>query len=211
MWGATFATHNCYGIADPHVELYTHATISVWWDTTWSIGARGVERVLGGEQMGQGFDRSVRETLGMFADELSAHRYLEKLLWPNGVCCPRCRSIARVGKLEGATTRLGTYKCYSCRKPFSLLHGTVMSASHVPAHKWLQAIYLTEGGARPMRPFHLHKILNVSLKTASSMMRRLAEAAGEAPSPCLHFPALVERDASTLPHRGQANPERARP
>jgi transposase-like protein len=124
----------------------------------------------------QGSDR-VREALGMFADELSAHRYLERLLWPNGVSCPRCGSTARVGKLDGASTRLGTYKCYSCRKSFYLLHGTMMKSSHVPAHKWLQAVYLTDGGTRPMRAYHLHRILNVSLKTASSMLRRISHAA----------------------------------
>lgn len=120
-------------------------------------------------------DRKTREALAMFANEASAHRYLERVLWPNGVRCPRCRSGDRVGKLNGASTRVGTYKCYGCRKVFSLLHGTVMSASHVPAHKWLQAIFLTEGGTKPMRPYHLHQILNVSLKTASSMMRRLGD------------------------------------
>lgn len=120
-------------------------------------------------------DRKSREALAMFADEVSAHRYLERVLWPNGVDCPRCGTSARVRKLDGASTRAGTYKCYGCRKTFSLLHGTVMSSSHVPAHKWLQAIYLTDGGTKPMRPYHLHRILNVSFKTAASMMRRIGE------------------------------------
>lgn len=116
----------------------------------------------------------------MFADEASAHRYLERLLWPDGVRCPSCGSSARVRKLKGASTRLGTCKCYACRKSFSSLYGTVLSSSHVPAHKWLQAIYLTEGGTRPMRPHHLHRILNVSVKTASSMLKRLGGATGYA-------------------------------
>jgi transposase-like protein len=120
-------------------------------------------------------DRKTRDALSMFADEVSAHRYLERVLWPNGVRCPRCSSSSRVRKLNGASTRAGTYKCYGCRRMFSLLHGTVMSSSHVPAHKWLQAIYLTDGGTRPIRPYHLHRILNVSFKTASSMMRRIGE------------------------------------
>ena len=114
-----------------------------------------------------------REALALFADELSALRYLEHILWPNGVCCRRCGHQGKVGKLNGASTRVGTYKCYKCRKTFSVLHGTLMSYSHVPAHKWLQAMYLTEGGTKPMRAHHLHRILNVSFKTAVSMMRRL--------------------------------------
>ncbi len=129
--------------------------------------------------MNQGPDYKAREALALFADELSAHRYLEGLLWPDGVNCPRCGKAGKVGKLNGETTRVGTYKCYVCRKAFSGLHGTLMSSSHVPAHKWLQAIYLTEGGTKPIRPFHLHQILNVSFKTASSMLRRIGEAAAQ--------------------------------
>jgi transposase-like protein len=129
-----------------------------------------------------GLDRKVRDALSMFADELGAHRYLERMLWPDGVSCPRCHS-AKVGKLNGTSTRLGAYKCYGCRKAFSLLHGTVMCSSHVPAHKWLQAIYLTDGGTKPMRLNHLQQILNVSPKTASSMMRRIVEAAALSASP----------------------------
>jgi transposase-like protein len=117
----------------------------------------------------------MRESLAMFSDEVSAHRYLERVLWPNGICCPRCGG-GRVGELNGGSTRIGTYKCYKCRKVFSVLHGTLMSASHVPAHKWLQALWLTEGGTKPMRAYHLARILNVSFKTASSMMRRIAGA-----------------------------------
>lgn len=127
-------------------------------------------------------DGEVRAALAMFADEKSAHRYLERVLWPNGVCCPRCGSAARVRKLEGASTRLGAYKCYSCRKTFSLLHGTVMSSSHVPAHKWLQAIYLMQGSTKPMRVHRLGRILNVSFKTAVSMMRRIGNASQQSAS-----------------------------
>ena len=115
-------------------------------------------------------------THARFTDELSAHEYLEGILWPNGPVCPLC-GTGRVGKLNGSTTRLGTYKCYSCRKAFSITHGTLFHGSHVPLHKWLQAIYLTEGGTRFVRPNHLAKILDVSFKTASLMMQRLSEAA----------------------------------
>jgi transposase-like protein len=115
--------------------------------------------------------------LARFADELSAHRYLEGIIWPHGATCPRCGAQGRIGRLDGASTRLGAYKCYACRRTFSLTHGTIFSSSHVPLHKWLQAIYLTEGGKKPIRPHHLQRILNVSFKTASTMLRRLEDAA----------------------------------
>ena len=140
----------------------------------------------------RGNSNHAREPLAPFTDELSALRYLEAILWPHGVCCPRCGNRGKVGELNGATTRVGTYKCYRCRKAFSVLHGTLLSASHVPAHKWLQAMYLTQGGTRPMRAHRLAHILNVSFKTAASMMRRLESAAARTDN-------TVPADAHPLP------------
>jgi transposase-like protein len=144
--------------------------------------------------MSQGPNLQGREALALFADELSALHYLEGLLWPTGVRCPHCGPAGKVGKLNGETTRLGTHKCYVCRRHFSVLHGTLMSASHVPAHKWLQAIYLTQGGTKPMRPYHLHRILNVSFKTAASMMRRIGQAAAQ-----LHYPTSQPEPPPAVP------------
>ncbi len=47
----------------------------------------------------------------------------------------------------------------------------------MPIHKWLQAIYLTHGGTKAVEARHLQQILNVSFKTAASMIGRLREAA----------------------------------
>jgi transposase-like protein len=158
------------------------------------------------EGMEPRLDGKVREALAMFADEKSAHRYLERVLWPDGVCCPRCGSAARVRKLEGASTRLGAYKCYGCRKAFSLLHGTVMRSSHVPAHKWLQAMYLTQGSAKPMRAHQLGRILNVSFKTAVSMMRRIGAASRQS------APGFEKKGVAIRPAVGFAIPRpRRRP
>lgn len=114
-----------------------------------------------------------KQILSAFADELSAHRYLESVLWPHGPVCPRCRNGGRIGRLDGNSTRLGTFKCYACRRIFCMVQGTIFERSHVPLHKWLQAIYLTDGGSTPIRPYHLARIINVSCKTATSMLQRL--------------------------------------
>ena len=138
-----------------------------------------------------------QDTLARFANELSAHEYLERLLWPNGCVCRRCGVSGRVGKLNGASTRIGTYKCYACRKSFSVTLGTLFESSHVPVHKWLQAMYLTDCGARPIRPHHLQRVLNVSFKTASAIMRRLTEAAAA---------AQAEDEAAGTATENQSNP-----
>jgi transposase-like protein len=124
--------------------------------------------------MGIGMTNSL---VAAFADELSAHRYFEALIWPDGPVCLRCGVRGRVGQIDGATTRIGTYKCYACRKLFCITSGTIFERSHVPLHKWLQAIYLTNGGSARVLPYHLARIINVSCKTATSMLGKLGAAA----------------------------------
>ena len=70
--------------------------------------------------MGPGQRKTTRDGLARFANELSAYEYVEHILWPNGPRCPHCGSEGRVGKLNGASTRIGAYKCYNCRKTFSV-------------------------------------------------------------------------------------------
>jgi transposase-like protein len=111
-----------------------------------------------------------------FRDEEAAYRYVERHAWPNGPVCPRCGASRRVGKLTGASTRLGTYKCYECRKPFTVKLGTLFEASHVPLHQWLKAIFLMSSSNPQVGFRQLHRVLEVSLKTAMFIAVRIQKA-----------------------------------
>jgi transposase-like protein len=115
--------------------------------------------------------------LACFEDELSALAYFESIVWPHGRVCPRCRVQGRVGRLDGQSTKVGTFKCYACRRNFSITRGTLFDSTHVPLHKWMQAIYLTAGGAQSIRASQLARIIDVSFKTAARMLTRLEGAA----------------------------------
>ena len=80
-----------------------------------------------------------------FHDEEKSYAYVEARLWPNGPVCPHCGGVEKVGKLAGKTTRPGLWKCYQCRKPFTVKIGTIFESSHVALHIWLQAMYLIAG------------------------------------------------------------------
>jgi len=79
--------------------------------------------------------------------------------------------------MAGASTRFGTYKCYCCRKPFTVKIGTLFESSHVPMHKWLRAIYLLTSSRQGVAPHQLCRILEVSPKTAVFMAERIDRAA----------------------------------
>jgi transposase-like protein len=111
-----------------------------------------------------------------FQDEAAAYAWVEARVWPEGPICPHCGGVERIGKLQGKSTRIGAYKCYQCRKPFTVKVGTVFEASHVPMRFWLQAMYLLCSSKKGISSNQLHRTLGVTLKTAWFMSHRLREA-----------------------------------
>ena len=101
-----------------------------------------------------------------FHNEAAAYDYVEALLWPNGPVCPHCGSATRIGKLQGKSTRIGTYKCYVCRKPFTVKMGTIFEGSHIPMRLWLQAIALVAASKKGISSNQLHRTLGITLKSA---------------------------------------------
>jgi transposase-like protein len=122
------------------------------------------------------------ETIGFdapyFTDENEARLYLERVRWPNGPVCPHCGSEKDHYSLkdrEGSEThvRRGVWKCKECRKQFSVTVGTVFEKSHIPLNKWLLASFLLCSSKKGMSAHQLHRMLNVTYKTAWFMFHRL--------------------------------------
>lgn len=111
-----------------------------------------------------------------FHNEHAAYEFVEARVWPKGRICPHCGTIERSGKLAGKSTRIGVYKCYDCRKPFTVKIGTIFESSHVKLHVWLQAIFLVVSSKKGISSNQLHRTLGVTLKTAWFMSHRIREA-----------------------------------
>ena len=111
-----------------------------------------------------------------FHNEEAAYAYVEARIWPQGPVCPHCGGVERIGKMGGKSTRVGAYKCYQCRKPFTVKIGTIFEDSKVPMRLWLQAMYLIAGSKKGISSNQLHRILGVTLKTAWFMSHRIREA-----------------------------------
>lgn len=134
-----------------------------------------------------------------FHDEEAAYAYVEARLWPHGAVCPHCGGVDRVGKLKGETTRVGLWKCYQCRKPFTVKIGTIFEDSKVPMRLWLQAMYLIAGSKKGISSNQLHRILGVTLKTAWFMSHRIREAMQETDTwPLGGLGTVVEADETFI-------------
>src|SRR5438034_8352835 len=126
-----------------------------------------------------------------FHDEDAAYKFLESRVWLDGEpICPHCGGVERISKMGGKSTRIGVYKCYQCRKPFTVKVGTVFESSHIPMHIWLQGMALMSSSKKGISSNQLHRVLGITLKAAWFMSHRIREAM---------------RDGSTLPLGGDGD------
>jgi transposase-like protein len=114
-----------------------------------------------------------------FHNEDEAFAYVEARVWPEGPVCPHCGGVERISKMQGKSTRKGLYKCYQCRKPFTVRMGTIFESSKVPLHVWLQAMYLVAGSKKGISSHQLARTLGLTVKTAWFLSHRIREAMRE--------------------------------
>lgn len=118
-----------------------------------------------------------------FHNEAAAFEYVEAQLWPNGPVCPHCTAMGdKIGRLNGKTTRHGLFKCYACRKPFTVRIGTIFEDSHLPLRLWLQAIHLMCASKKGISTRQLQRTLGCGMKTAWHLGHRIRHAMTPAPN-----------------------------
>jgi transposase-like protein len=111
-----------------------------------------------------------------FLNELTAQAFLELHIWPGGPVCPHCGEKHRLGRLNGATTSPGSFKCYACRKRFNLRHDTILENCHIPLHVWLRAIYLLAASGQHWGAQRLSRCLGISVRTAWHLKLKVLKA-----------------------------------
>lgn len=123
-----------------------------------------------------------------FHDESAAFEMLERIVWSDGQpVCPHCGVVGKAGRLQNQRTKpsqkhpegkpiVGLWKCYACRKQFTVRIGTVFEDSPIPLHIWFQAAHLLCSSKKGISSNQLSRVLGVTLKTAWFMSHRLRAA-----------------------------------
>src|SRR5919112_527344 len=119
-----------------------------------------------------------KDFIPYFADEDKARELIERMRWPNGPVCPKCKATGayKLTPKPGSTTRKGVYKCKACRKLFTVTVGTIFERSHIPLNKWLLAFYLLCSSKKGMSAHQLHRMLGITYKSAWFTAHRIREA-----------------------------------
>lgn len=114
-----------------------------------------------------------------FHDEAEAFRFVESIIWNGEPTCPHCGCSGRIYAIKPnpeKKVRMGLKKCGDCRKQFTVRIGTIFEESHLPLHKWLQAIYLMCSSKKGVSAKQLERTLEVQYKTAWFLAHRIREA-----------------------------------
>ena len=120
-------------------------------------------------------------------DEAAAFEHVEAMLWPDGPVCPVCGVVDNAYVLRGVRSkaskknpegieRHGLKKCKDCGKQFTVRKNTIFEESHIPLHTWLQAIHLMVSSKKGISSHQLHRVLEITYKSAWFMSHRIREA-----------------------------------
>jgi transposase-like protein len=139
----------------------------------------------------RGSAMTLPEVNSLYSTDDRCRELLERLRWPEGVMCPRCKDT-RISRLKD----YARYECAACLYQFTVTSGTVFHDSHLPLPIWFIAILLLCEAKKGMSAMQLKRTLwglnKGSYKTAWYLCHRIRAAMKEAERPMLD--GTVEMD-----------------
>ena len=116
---------------------------------------------------------SLLQLTRLFPDDATAEAWFVAQRWPQGIHCPFCDSD---NIQERPTRKPQPYRCWECRKDFSVKTGTLMHDSKLGLRIWALALYLMNTGIKGVSSMKLHRDLGITQKTAWYLAHRIREA-----------------------------------
>jgi len=128
----------------------------------------------------------LRALIEKIRSEGDAYALLEEMRWAGRPVCPHCdsdrrhyfltpRAVGGRATRRGRPTERRVWKCADCRRQFSVLTGTVMHGSKIPAKTWLFVIVELCDSPRGLSAREVHQKYGLTAKTAWQMLHRLGE------------------------------------
>jgi len=113
------------------------------------------------------------EAIKYFADEQVCINAVALLRWENGSpVCPKCNA-AQGERNHYWLAKQRRWKCYSCRKQFSVKVGTIFEDSPIGLDKWLCALWLLVNCKNGVSSYEVARDLGISQKSAWFVLQRL--------------------------------------
>jgi transposase-like protein len=127
----------------------------------------------------------------LYSTDDRCRELLERLRWPEGLICPRCKDT-RVSRLK----EYARYECVGCEYQFTATSGTIFHDSHLPLPIWFVAVLLICEAKKGMSAMQLKRTIwgkdKGSYKTAWYLCHRIRAAMKQVDEPMLD--GTVEMD-----------------
>jgi transposase-like protein len=145
------------------------------------------------------------EVTMQFSTEARCRELLERLRWPEGIMCPRCKDT-RVSRLKD----YAKFECVGCTYQFSVTSNTIFHDTHLPMPIWFLAVLLICEAKKGMSANQLRRTIwgehKGSYKTAWYLCHRIRAAMASAEKNMLY--GTVEMDETWIGGR-ERNPKGA--
>src|SRR6476646_10244593 len=127
-----------------------------------------------------------------FSTDDRCRELLERLRWPNGPECPRCKTQ----KVVRLSTNVKLLWCHECEYQFSVTAGTIFNDSHLPLTKWFIVTLLLCEARKGISANQIKRTVRMSYKTAWYRCHRIRAAMQEVEKPALN--GTVEIDETHI-------------
>jgi transposase-like protein len=158
-----------------------------------------------GDLVLRGVAMTLPEVTMQFSTEARCRELLERLRWPEGVMCPRCKDT-RVSRLKD----YAKFECVGCEYQFSVTSNTIFHDTHLPMPIWFLAVLLICEAKKGMSANQLRRTIwgehKGSYKTAWYLCHRIRAAMASAEKNMLY--GTVEMDETWVGGR-EKNPKGA--
>ncbi len=114
--------------------------------------------------------KTLIEAVRYYNEPSVCEELLAKARWPDGAACISCGSF-HVKKL--ATRKI--YKCYDCKRQFSVKVGTIFEDSPLSLTKWFICFWMISNCKNGISSYEVHRAIGVTQKTAWFMLQRCRE------------------------------------
>lgn len=137
----------------------------------------------------------------MFSTDERCRELMERLRWPEGVMCPRCKD-SRVSRMKD----YARFECVGCQYQFTVTSGTIFHDSHLPLPVWFLATLLLCESKKGMSAMQLKRTIwgehKGSYKTAWYLCHRIRAAMATADKPMLYGTVEVDETYIGAKQRG---------
>ena len=138
----------------------------------------------------------------LYGTDERCRQLLERLRWPEGITCPRCKDT-RVSRLK----EYSRYECVGCEYQFTATSGTIFHDSHLPLPIWFLAVLLLCEAKKGMSAHQLKRTIwglhKGSYKTAWYLCHRIRAAMKQVEQPMLD--GTVEMDETYVGGKARGN------